>query len=172
MLRYDHPAPLLRTAALLLLVPFCSPLPVSAAPPQPHKEHKRDYKREIQALEEQWRVAQVDGDVPAMEKLLAPDFLGISMTGQVTDRDQQLERMRNRHFVLTKIVISDQKIKLVGAVAIVTSLAQIEGTNEGAPVNGMYRYTRIYRRYPDGTWKVTNFEVTRTRNPGDEPQQH
>jgi hypothetical protein len=32
------------------------------------------------------------------------------------------------------------------------------------PVNGRYRYTRIYRRYPDGTWKVTNFEVTRARD--------
>jgi ketosteroid isomerase-like protein len=163
MLRYDHPATLLRTAALLLLVPFCGTLPASAHNSQPHKEHKRDYKREIQALEEQWRVAQINGDVPAMERLLAPDYLGISMTGQVTDRAQQLERLRNRHLVLTKIVISDQKIKLVGAVAIVTSLAQIEGTNEGTPVNGMYRYTRIYRRYPDETWKVTNFEVTRTR---------
>jgi len=171
MLRYDHPAPLLRTAALLLLVPFCSPLPASAASPQPHKEHKRDYKREIQILEEQWRLAQVNDDVPSMEKLLAPDFLGISMTGQVTDRDQQLERLRNRHLVLSKIVISDEKIKLLGAVAIVTSLAQVEGTNEGTPINGMFRYTRIYRRYPDGTWKVTNFEVTRTRDaaPAAEP---
>src|SRR5258708_5524490 len=103
MLRYDHPATLLRTAALLLLVPFCCTPPAPADTPQPHKEHKRDYKREIQALEEQWRVAQVAGDVPAMEKLLAPDFLGISMTGQVTDRAQQLERMRNRHLVLSKI---------------------------------------------------------------------
>jgi len=172
MLRYCHPANLLRTAALLLLAVFCCTLAASADSPQPHKEHKRDYKREIQALEEQWRLAQVDEDVPAMERLLAPDFLGISMTGQVTDRDQQLERMRNRHLALSKIIISDQKIKLVGAVAIVTSLAQIEGTNDGAPVNGMYRYTRIYRRYPDGTWKVTNFEVTRTRDAGNEPQPH
>jgi ketosteroid isomerase-like protein len=169
MLRTDYPATLLRTTALLLLVPFCCALPAPAA--QPHKQHKRDFKREIQALEEQWRLAQVNDDVPSMEKLLAPDFLGISMTGQVTDRDQQLERLRSRHLALSKIIISDQKIKLLGAVAIVTSLAQIEGTNEGAPVNGMYRYTRIYRRYPDGTWKVTNFEVTRTRDAAALPQQ-
>jgi ketosteroid isomerase-like protein len=171
MLRYCHPATLFRTAALLLLAVFCCTLSASANATQPHKEHKRDYKREIQALEEQWRVAQVAEDVPAMEKLLAPDYLGISITGQVTDRAQQLERMRNRHLLLTKIVISDQKIKLVGAVAIVTSLAQIEGTNEGTTVNGMYRYTRIYRRYPDGTWKVTNFEVTRTRDASVDGQQ-
>jgi ketosteroid isomerase-like protein len=172
MLRYCHSATVLRTAALLLLAPFCCAPPASADTPQQHKQHKRDSKHEIQALEEQWRLAQVEEDVPAMERLLAPDFLGISMTGQVTDRDQQLERLRNRHLVLTKITISDQKIKLLGAVAIVTSLAQIEGTNEGVPVNGMYRYTRIYRRYPDGTWKVTNFEVTRARDISTQPPEH
>jgi len=126
-----------------------------------HKEHKRDYKREIEHLEEQWRTAQLTGDEPAMERLLADDYLGISMSGQVNDRNQQLDRMRQRDLVLTRIDLSDMKIKLLGQVAIVTSLAKIEGTSDGAPMNGVYRYTRIYRRYPDGSWKVTNFEVTR-----------
>ena len=96
-----------------------------------------------------------------MERLLADDYLGISMSGQVNDRNQQLDRMRQRDLVLTRIDLSDKKIKLLGQVAIVTSLAKIEGTSDGAPMNGVYRYTRIYRRYPDGSWKVTNFEVTR-----------
>jgi ketosteroid isomerase-like protein len=185
MLRYPQsrhcpPAIVLPTAALLLLALLVSALPATAQTAtqfydqphgQTHKEHKRDYKHEVERLEEQWRLAQINGDESAMERLLAPDYLGISMTGQVTDRAQQLDRMRNRHLVLTKIEISDQKIKLVGTVAIVTSLAQIEGTNEGTPINGRYRYTRIYRRYPDGTWKVTNFEVTRTRDAGTDSQQ-
>jgi ketosteroid isomerase-like protein len=152
---------LLRTAILLLLAASCCSLPARAADQQPHKEHKRDYKREVENLEEQFRTAQIAGDEATMERLLAPDYLGISMTGQVNDRTQQLDRMRNRHLVLTRIDLSDKKIKLVGPVAIVTSLARIEGTMDGAPMNGMYRYTRIYRRYPDGSWKITNFEVTR-----------
>lgn len=131
-----------------------------------HKEHKRDAKREIEGLEEQWRTAQLTGDEPAMERLLADDYLGISMTGQVNDRTQQLDRMRHRELVLTRIDLSEKKIKLVGPVAIVTSLAKIEGSSDGAPVNGMVRYTRIYRRYPDGTWKVTSFEVTRVPHSG------
>jgi len=170
MLRYHslrpcHPAIFLRMTVLLLLAAGCS-FPVCAISQQPHdqqphKEHKRDYKREVEMLEEQWRTAQIAGDEATMERLLAPDYLGISMTGQVNDRTQQLDRMRNKHLVLTRIDLSDKKIKLVGAVAIVTSLAQIEGTMDGTPMNGMYRYTRIYRRYPDGSWKITNFEVTR-----------
>jgi ketosteroid isomerase-like protein len=161
MVRICQPVPLLRSAALLLLASFCVPMArADAAPPQPHKEHKRDYKREIEVLEEQWRTAQLTEDLPTMERLLAPDYLGITMTGQVVDRTQQLDRMRTRHLLLTRIDLSDKKVKIFGAVAIVTSLAQIEGTSEGTPINGMVRYTRIYRRYPDGSWKITNFEVT------------
>jgi ketosteroid isomerase-like protein len=160
MLRSLHPARWLRTVALALLV-ICYCGVAAFAGQQQHKEHKRDYKREIEVLEEQSRVAQIAGDEATMERLLAPDYLGISMTGQVNDRTQQLERMRTKHLVLTRIDLSDRKIKLVGSVAIVTSLAQIEGTIDGTPMNGTYRYTRIYRRYPDGSWKITNFEVTR-----------
>jgi ketosteroid isomerase-like protein len=161
MPRFCQPVLLLRSTALLLLVSFCVPTArADAALPQPHKEHKRDYKREIEALEEQWRTAQLTEDVLTMERLLAPDYLGITMTGQVVDRTQQLDRMRSRHLLLTRIDLSDKKIKIFGAVAIVTSLAQIEGTSDGASMNGMFRYTRIYRRYSDGSWKITNFEVT------------
>jgi ketosteroid isomerase-like protein len=171
MLRSLHPARWLSTTALVLLVICCcGTTPAFAGQPQ-HKEHKRDYKREIEVLEEQWRVAQIAGDEAAMEKLLAPDYLGISMTGQVNDRTQQLERMRAKHLVLTKIDLSDRKIKLVGSVAIVTSLARIEGAMDGTPMNGTYRYTRIYRRYSDGSWKITNFEVTRVPNGAAEQRQ-
>jgi len=122
---------------------------------------KHDEKREIEALEEQWRTVQLTGDLVLMDRLMADDFLGISMTGQANTKMQQLDRYRSRRLILTKIDLSDRKIKLVGAVAIVTSLAEVEGTNEDEPVHGTYRYTRIYQRISPGVWKTTNFEVTR-----------
>jgi ketosteroid isomerase-like protein len=122
---------------------------------------KHDEKREIETLEEQWRNVQISGDLAQMDQLMADDFLGISMTGQASTKMQQLDRYRSRRLTLTKIDLSDRKIKLVGSVAIVTSLAEVEGTNEGEPMHGTYRYTRIYQRLSPGVWKTTNFEVTR-----------
>ena len=62
-----------------------------------------------------------------MDKLLSDDYLGITATGEVLTKTQQLDRMRDRKFVLTKLDISETKIKLVGNIAIVTCLAQVEG---------------------------------------------
>jgi ketosteroid isomerase-like protein len=128
---------------------------------QPLHEKKHDAKRQVEALEEQWRQAQLSGDVATMDKLLSDDYIGISMTGQVNTKMQQLDRMRTHKFVLSKLQLGEMQVKLVGSIAIVTSRAEVEGTNEGVAVQGTFRYTRVYQRLPSGAWKITSFEATR-----------
>ena len=151
--------------ATLLGLTFCSLRPVGAqvAPPVvrgPH-ESKRNERREIEDLEERWRQALLGDDVTAIEDLLSDDYVGISMSGQANTKAQQLDRIRNRRLVITRMNITESKIKLAGTVAIVTALAQIDGTNEGTSMAGTFRYIRIYQRLPSGQWKTTNFEATR-----------
>jgi ketosteroid isomerase-like protein len=134
---------------------------------QPLHEKKHDAKRQVEALEEQWRQAQLSGDVATMDTLLSDDYIGISMTGQVNTKIQQLDRMRTRKFVLTRLDLGEMQVKLVGSIAIVTSRAQVEGTNDGVAVQGTYRYTRVYQRLPSGGWKITSFEATRVPGPRD-----
>ncbi len=143
---------------------LCAP-PAEAGRSLPLHEKKHDAKRQVEALEEQWRVAQLAGDIPAMDKLLSDDYIGISMTGQVHTKAQQLERMRSRAFVLNKIDLGEIQVKLVGAIAIVTSRADVEGVSDGIPVKGTYRYTRVYQRLPSGDWRITSFEATRVPTP-------
>jgi ketosteroid isomerase-like protein len=126
---------------------------------------QREAKEEISRLEEQWRTAVMTSDVALMDKLLSDDYVGISMNGQENTKLMQLDRLRTRNLAITRLDLSEVKIKLVGTVAIVTSLAQVEGTNEGKDMRGLYRYTRIYQRLPNGTWKITNFEATRVPVP-------
>jgi len=135
-------------------------------------EHKHDAKKQVEALEEQWRQARLTGDVATMEKMLSEDYIGISMTGQVSTKAQQLERVREHKVVLTRLDLGEMQIKLVGSLAIVTSRAEIVGTNEGNLVQGSYRYTRVYQRLPSGLWKITSFEATRIPRSRDRRMQH
>jgi len=128
----------------------------------PHPKRNDQYKHQVEKLEETWRVAQLNADVDTMDKLLSDDYVGITMNGMVVTKAQQLERMRNRTLVISRIALDDVKVKLIGTTtAIVTSLAEVDGTNDGTPMQGKYRYTRVYTRLPSGTWKITNFEATR-----------
>jgi len=113
-------------------------------------------------MEEQWRQAQLAGDAAAMDRLLSDDFVGINSTGVVTTKTQQLARIRNRVVILTQLELSDIKVKLIhDVVAVVTSRAEVTGSNENGPIKGSFRYTRVYQRSPGGAWKITSFEATR-----------
>jgi ketosteroid isomerase-like protein len=127
---------------------------------------KKDAKRQIEAMENQWRDAQLTGNVAEMSKLLSDDYFGISMTGEVNTKETQLERMRKRTLAISKIELSDMKVKLIGTTAVVTSRAEVQGVNEGNPITGSFRYTRVYQRTAAGLWQITNFEATRLARQG------
>jgi ketosteroid isomerase-like protein len=135
---------------------------IACAYAQKH-HNKHDEKRQIEALEEKWRAAQLAGDIQTMDGMLADDFIGISMSGQLNTKSQQLDRIRNHQLMLSKIRLSDMKIKLLDTVAVVTCQAEVEGTSDGASMRGIYRYTRVYQHLPSGEWKITSFEATRIR---------
>lgn len=132
-------------------------------------ERKRTERDEIQQMEKRWRDAQLSEDTGAMDKLLSDEFLGVTASGQVVTKLQQLDRMRSRRLDLTRLDVSDTKIKISGNLAVVTSLAQIDGVAEGSPLHGAFRYTRVYQRVPGEGWQITNFEATHVNRPGDRP---
>jgi ketosteroid isomerase-like protein len=163
-----------RFAIGLLAMLAAAALAVPARADGPHPRRKDQYKHQVEKLEEVWRTAQLNGDVDTMDKMLSDDYVGITMTGQVVTKMQQMDRMRNRSQVLSKIELSDVKVKLIGTTAIVTSLAEVEGTSDGEPMHGTFRSTRVYSRLPTGIWQITNFEVTRVGPPpqGDKPSRN
>jgi ketosteroid isomerase-like protein len=128
-------------------------------------EKKHDAKRQVETLEERWRMAQLAGDVATMDHMLSDDFIGISMTGQVNTKSQQLERIRKKQLVISRIDLNDMKVKMLDSVAIVTCQAEVEGMSEGVPMKGIYRYTRVYQHLLSGDWKITSFEATKIRPP-------
>lgn len=140
-----------------------APLPLPAVVGQHHAD-KRLEQREIRVLEEKWRQAQLADDIPATDKLLSDEFLGVTASGQVVTKLQQLDRMRTRRIDLKTINVSDTKVKISGNLAVVTSQAVLDGTADGAPLRGCFRYTRVYQRTLGG-WHITNFEATRVGRP-------
>jgi ketosteroid isomerase-like protein len=153
-------------AAILLLVSFAALSQQAEAFAFRHPTRQHDAKQQIEELEQQWRTNQLANDVAAMDKMLSDDYIGISMGGQVYTKAQQLDRMRDKKIVLSRLDFDDMKVKIVGSIAIVTSRVQVEGTNDGLPVKGTFRYTRVYKRLPTTGWQITSFESTRVPQPG------
>ena len=133
--------------------------PAFAAPTFPHHPN-RELHKEIEALEMQWRDAQLSNDVAVMERLLADDYIGISASGIIETKPEAIALRRAGTLHITALDLNDLKVRIYGDTAVVTSRADLEGTNGASSISGKYRYTRVYnRRY--GQWKIVSFEASR-----------
>ena len=130
-----------------------------------HVAHRRDTRAEVLATDKLWRTAELTNDTTAMEKLLSDDYVGITAGGRVLTKAQQLDRMRTRQTEMTRLDVSDMKVRLVGSVAIVTSLTELDGTIDGRVTHGQFRSIRVYQRVSSGNWKIINFEATPLHRP-------
>ena len=126
-----------------------------------HELHK-----EIEALEMQWRQAQLNNDVGLMDRLLAEDYIGISANGTIETKAEALALRRAGTLHITTLDLNDLKVRIYGDTAVVTSRAYVTGTNGSSNISGQYRYTRVYnRRF--GQWKIVSFEASRMHDVGE-----
>ena len=143
-----------RTLIVLVLLAACH-----AASALPRRE-KSEIHKQIEALEQQWRNALVTNNVGQMDHLLADDYIGITSNGTVETKTQALDQRRAGTVRITRLDLTDTHVRVYGDTAVVTSLADLEGTNGASNISGEYRYTRVYARRL-GQWKIVSFEASR-----------
>ena len=139
---------------VVLLVFFFSP-PAHAVFPHHDSAHK-----EIEALELDWRQAQLNNNVSEVERLLADDYLGISANGTLETKADELTRRRSGSLHITQLELSDIKVRIYGDTAVVTSRADLIGKNGDRDISGRFRYTRVYSNR-EGQWRIVSFEASR-----------
>ncbi len=110
----------------------------------------------------QWRQAVLTNDVPALSKMLADDYLGISPNGTLETKGDVLAARRAGHTEISELNLSDIKIRVYGNTAVVTSRAELVGHSGDRDVSGLFRYTRVYTNR-NGQWKIVSFEASRVR---------
>lgn len=147
-----HPVP--TAVAALIVLAACH-----SAWALPHRE-KGEIHKEIETLEQQWRTATVTNNIGEMNRLLADDYVGITSNGTVENKQQALAQRSAGTVRITKLEITETRVRVYGDTAVVTSQAEVEGSNGTSDISGQYRYTRVYNRRL-GEWKIVSFEASR-----------
>jgi ketosteroid isomerase-like protein len=139
-------------------------IPIHAGMPLAQKHETR---HEIDQLEDEWREATLNSDTKTMDSLLSDDYMAITASGTVEDKEQTLARLKSGVRHVSSLTISERKVRFYEKTAVVTSLVDIQGTGaEGNDISGSYRYTRVYVQNAQGAWKIVSFEASRIREPG------
>ncbi len=159
--------PVLTLVPVLMLSVCVHPLQAGSGPPRAElpRAQKHEIRHEIDHLEDRWRDAIMKQDTAAMDNLLADDYMAITARGTLQTKDQALAYLRSGRIHLTTLDISDRRVRFYGATAVVTSLADVHGTNIDGDISGSFRYTRVYVRNVRGDWKIVTFEASRIRDP-------
>ena len=134
----------------------------SATAPVPHGQ-KHEYRRQVLQLEQQWRVALLRQDTQTLSKLLNSDYMGIGANGAIESRTETLQEIHAGTLRITELALSEQKVRIFAQTAVVTSVAELHGTDDDTPLDGRYRYTHVYVRDPDGRWSIASFEASRVQ---------
>jgi ketosteroid isomerase-like protein len=116
---------------------------------------------EIVALEAAIRRAQLDADVSALDALIAERLLFTGPDGGLGTKAQDLEAHRTGVVRFRSHEPEELRVRRVGANVAVTALrARLTVEVEGTPVQGTFRYTRVWAREGGEPWRVVGGHVS------------
>jgi ketosteroid isomerase-like protein len=104
--------------------------------------------------EEQLRLAMLASDVDVLHELLAPDLIFTNHFGHLMSKQDDLAAHRSGMLKIRKLKPSERHIRLHGETVVVSVRMQLEGTYDGNPANGDFRFTRVWAVSPSGAWHV------------------
>lgn len=123
---------------------------------------------DLQKVADRWDEAVYQHDQYALELVLAPQFIDISDTGDVTNRDQQIAEMMMKdapRFQLTQKVVS---VRMVGDVAVVNGTYDrvFQGSKLSRTKSKTERgvFSQVYVRARN-TWECMNSQRTIIQEP-------
>ena len=142
-----------------LLVLICAVSAYANGIPMPAKHHSDAYKQ-VKRVENLWHKALLASDTAAMNSLLADSYVGIGPDGTITGKVEEVQAFAERQDHIDQFEADDEKIRLYGSTAVVTSKITVRGVFSGQPLLGKYRYTRVWS-LQGGQWRIVSFEASR-----------
>ena len=107
-------------------------------------------KEEIIAQENQLIEAIKKSDVPFLGTVLHDDLLFLAPNGQAVTKEMDLASHRAGEMLVQALTPRYEDVKIIGDNAVVTVVYATKGEMLGNPIQGEFRYIRIWKKFPDG----------------------
>ena len=128
-------------------------LSVTVVPTFSIPQQKAESASKVLALENKWNEAYKQGDVTAMNSLLADDFIITVEDGTTFSKSGYVAHCANPDNRVLISEMSDLKVRMHGNTAIVTGAYHEKGTSKGKPYEFHDRLTDVWM-LNDGRWQV------------------
>lgn len=104
----------------------------------------------IQQYEDTLLQAMLAHDVEKLDGLLHDDLLFITPDGQTITKAMDLDAHRKGLMVIERISTTIEQINIIGDSAVVTLVMDTKGKMIDTPIEGKFRYIRVWKKWGDG----------------------
>jgi hypothetical protein len=145
-----------------LVLTIIAQLPNSAQPSRQKVSDTKTLEQEVACAEEQRREAILRNDIPALDRLIAPEFTSSLnlLGGKVGTKADELNFNESGTRKIQSWEHSDVKIRIYGDVGLVTGLAEVIDSLKGDRRHIRFRYTHVWVKQT-GRWQLVHRHTTR-----------
>jgi len=129
-------------------------MPLLAFGQASNKKSSSKAEEEIMKLEDQWVQSRAVKDPTVSKELLADDYLGATVTGQVQTKQQQIDGITAGTLFAGKAEMTDRKVRIYGDTAVST------GVVTGVVGADKSRYIRVFVKR-NNKWRLVAAQGTR-----------
>lgn len=108
---------------------------------------------------DQYVNAVMTADIPALEKLLAPNYWNIASNGHIWDKEHFLQALRDKELVVNRLSFTNVRETKVGETRLLTSNGEFYGKALNPRPEGLMRFTMVVANN-NGKEEVVLFQVT------------
>ena len=110
---------------------------------------------EIQECEERLKEAMLQSNVSELHELLADDLIFTNHMGHIITKQDDIEAHKYKTLKINELTLTDQNIKVIKNIAIVTVKASIRGSFNGNNSDNVFRFTRVWIKTANNKWQIT-----------------
>jgi ketosteroid isomerase-like protein len=107
-------------------------------------------KEEIFEIENQLLEGIKTSDINLLDNILHDDLLFMAPSGQIVTKEMDLASHRAGEMKVEQLTAKFESIKIIGDNAVVVVVYDTKGKMLGTPIQGKFRYIRIWKMFPDG----------------------
>lgn len=145
--------------ALALSFTACAPSETPAAKttaavsPSVAAESAADIEKALLQMERDWMEAVKNRDKPALERLVADDFVSIGWDGKTFNKADGIAANLAPDSKLESYTIDPLKVRIFGDTAVVTGGDTEKSSFKGKDTSGQYAWTDVYAKR-NGRWQA------------------